>query len=48
MVGLIGARPTLWLAGGLSALADIAGLAVLSWRSRAEEPDAEVGTIGAP
>jgi MFS family permease len=49
VVGLIGARPTLWLAGGMSALAGVAGLAVLSsWRSRAPEPDAEVGTIGAP
>jgi MFS family permease len=49
VVGIIGARPTLWLAGGMSALAGVAGLAVLSsWRSRAPEPDAEVGTIGAP
>jgi len=46
-VGLIGARPTLWLAGGLSALAGLAGLAVLaSWRSRAPEPDLGTGTIG--
>jgi MFS family permease len=49
VVGLIGARPTLWLAGGMSALAGLAGLAVLSTRrSRAPEPDAGVGTIGAP
>jgi len=47
VVGLIGARPTLWLAGGLSALAGLAGLAVLaSWRSRAPEPDLGTGTIG--
>jgi len=49
VVGLIGARPTLWLAGGLSALAGLAGLAVLaSWRSRAPEPDLGTGTIGPP
>jgi len=47
VVGLIGARPTLWLAGGLSALAGLAGLAVLaSWRSRVPEPDLGTGTIG--
>ena len=47
VVGLIGARPTLWLAGGLSALAGLAGLAVLaSWRRRAPEPDLGTGTIG--
>jgi len=47
VVGLIGARPTLWLAGGLSALAGLAELAVLaSWRSRAPEPDLGTGTIG--
>jgi MFS family permease len=49
VVGLIGARPTLWLAGGLSALAGVAGLAVLSARrGRVPEPDASVGTIGSP
>jgi sugar phosphate permease len=49
VVGLIGARPTLWLAGGLSALAGIAGLAVLSaWRDRVPEPEPDVGTIGSP
>ena len=42
-------RPTPWLAGGLSALAGLAGLAVLaSWRSRAPEPDLGTGTIGPP
>ena len=51
VVGLIGARPTLWLAGGMSALAGVAGLAALTtWRGRARapEPNPGVGTIGAP
>jgi MFS family permease len=51
IVGLIGARPTLWLAGGLSALAGVVGLAVLAaWRGRVPEPEPEpgVGTIGSP
>lgn len=49
IVGLIGARPTLWLAGGLSALAGVAGLAVLAaWRGRVPEPEPGVGTIGSP
>ena len=40
VVGLIGPRPTLWLAGGLSALAGLAGLAVLTaWRGRVPEPE---------
>ena len=49
VVGLIGARATLWVAGGLSALAGLVGLAVLSiWRGRVPEPDAAMGTIGSP
>jgi MFS family permease len=49
LVGALGARETLWLAGGLSALAGVVGLAVLaSWRSRVPEPEPEVGTIGSP
>jgi MFS family permease len=49
LVGALGARETLWLAGGLSALAGMAGLAVLAgWRGRMPEPEPEVGTIGSP
>lgn len=49
LVGALGARETLWLAGGLSALAGVAGLAVLAgWRGRVPEPEPEVGTIGSP
>ena len=49
LVGGLGARSTLWLAGGLSALAGVVGLAVLAgWRERAAEPEPEVGTIGSP
>jgi hypothetical protein len=49
VVGLIGPRPTLWLAGGLSALAGLAGLAVLTaWRRRVPEPEPGMGTIGSP
>ena len=50
VVGLIGARPTLWLAGGLSALAGRGGLAVLDGvaGARLPEPEPGVGTIGSP
>ena len=49
VVGIIGARPTPWLAGGRSALAGVVGLAVLAaWRGRVPEPEAGVGTIGSP
>jgi MFS family permease len=49
LVGALGARETLWLAGGLSALAGLAGLAVLAaWRGRVPEAEPEVGTIGSP
>jgi len=49
LVGALGARETLWLAGGLSALAGVVGLGVLAgWRSRVPEPEPEVGTIGSP
>ena len=50
VVGMIGARPTLWLAGGL-ALAGVSGLAVLAaWRGRMPQPEREpgMGTIGSP
>jgi hypothetical protein len=49
VVGAIGARPTLWLAGGLSALAGLAGLAVLAaWRERVAEPEPELGRVPEP
>jgi Major Facilitator Superfamily len=49
LVGVLGARETLWLAGGLSALAGAVGLSILAgWRSRMPEPEPEVGTIGSP
>jgi MFS family permease len=49
LVGALGARETLWLAGGLSALAGMAGLGVLAgWGGRVPEPEPEVGTIGSP
>ena len=51
VVGALGPRPTLWLAGGLSALAGLTGLAVLAgWRGRIAqpEPEAGMGTIGSP
>jgi MFS family permease len=49
LVGALGARETLWLAGGLSALAGFVGLAVLAgWRGRVPEAEPEVGTIGSP
>jgi MFS family permease len=49
VVGAIGARETLWLAGGLSALAGLVGLAVLaSWRGRVPEAHAGASTIGSP
>lgn len=49
VVGSIGPRPTLWLAGGLSALVGAVGLAVLAgWRDRAPETQPGVSTIGSP
>ena len=49
IVGALGARETLWLAGGLSALAGLVGLAVLAGRrGRAPEIDPSAGTIGSP
>ena len=49
VVGAIGARETLWLAGGLSALAGVVGLAVLAWRrGGAREVEVSAGTIGSP
>jgi MFS family permease len=49
VVGAIGARETLWLAGGLSALAGVVGLAVLAWRrGGAREVEVSTGTIGSP
>ena len=47
VVGAIGPRPTLWLSGGLSAVAGVVGLAVLAtWRGRSPEPQPGVSTIG--
>ena len=48
LVGALGARETLWLAGGFSALAGAVGLAVLASRRGAPEAEPEVGTIGSP
>ncbi|HEY7179708.1 MAG TPA: MFS transporter [Gaiella sp.] len=48
LVGALGARETLWLAGGLSALAGAVGLAVLASRRGAAEAEPQVGTIGSP
>jgi MFS family permease len=49
LVGALGARETLWLAGGLSALAGLVGLAVLAgWKGHEAEAQPEVGTIGSP
>jgi MFS family permease len=49
LVGLLGARETLWLAGGLSAIAGLGGLTVLAgWRGRQPDAEPEVGTIGPP
>ena len=49
VVGALGARETLWLAGGLSALAGLVGLAVLAGRrSRVPESEPGAGTIGSP
>ena len=49
VVGALGARPTLWLAGGLSALAGVAGLVVLAaWKGRVPEAQPGVSTIGTP
>ena len=49
IVGALGARETLWLAGGLAALTGVAGLAVLVSRSGgATEVEVRPGTIGSP
>jgi MFS family permease len=49
LVGAVGPRATLWLAGGVSALAGFAGLgALVARRSRAAEAEASVSTIGSP
>jgi hypothetical protein len=49
VLGALGARETLWLAGGLSALAGLVGLAVLAGRrGRAPEIEPSAGTIGSP
>jgi len=48
LVGALGARETLWLAGGFSALAGAVGLAVLASRRGAPEAQPGVGTIGSP
>jgi hypothetical protein len=48
-VTTIGARGTLWLAGGVSALAGIAGLVALRRVPRREpEPASAASTIGSP
>jgi hypothetical protein len=50
LVTLVGAKATLWIAGGVSAAAGLVGLAFLSrMRSRSQaEPDAAASTIGSP
>lgn len=49
LVGALGARETLWLAGGLSALAGVVGLALLAGRGGgAPEGEPAVSTIGLP
>jgi hypothetical protein len=49
VVGVLGARETLWLAGGLSALAGVVGLAVLAGRRGGmPETHPSAGTIGSP
>ena len=49
IVGAFGARETLWLAGGLSALAGVGGLLALATRRRvAQEAQPSAGTIGSP
>jgi sugar phosphate permease len=49
VVGALGARETLWLAGGLSALAGLVGLMVLAGRrGRVREVETGAGTIGSP
>ena len=49
LVGVLGARETLWLAGGLASLAGLVGLVVLAGR-RDAAPDVQpsAGTIGSP
>lgn len=49
LVAWVGPRATLWLAGGLAALAGLGGLAaLLARRFRAAEAEAGVSTIGSP
>jgi Na+/melibiose symporter-like transporter len=51
LVVAIGARGTLWIAGGVSALAGLAGLLLLrrrSWGERAPEAEPAASTIGSP
>jgi len=48
LVAVIGAKGTLWLAGGASALAGLVGLALLHGREGVEVPEADPSTIGTP
>ena len=48
LVGALGARATLWLAGGLSALAGVVGLASSPLAEPRAGAGAGVGTIGSP
>lgn len=48
LVGAVGARETLWLAGGLSALAGVVGLLVLVGQRGAPDVEPAAGTIGSP
>jgi hypothetical protein len=49
LVTVAGAKGTLWIAGGVSALAGLAGLALLpSRRSNVEAPLPVASTIGSP
>jgi Na+/melibiose symporter-like transporter len=48
LVAAIGSKGTLWLAGGASALAGLAGLVLLPRRSRLAAPESDASTIGSP
>jgi hypothetical protein len=48
-VTLVGAKATIWIAGGVSAAAGLVGLAILpTRRTRVEAAPADASTIGGP